>query len=58
MHKAAQRGLAIAQEQLALMLARGRGGVVDVAAARLWHRRAAEQGHEPSRLALAALPPG
>lgn len=52
--KAAERGLASALYDFGVVLEHGMGVPVDEAGARGWYERAAEQGHEPAKKALAA----
>lgn len=44
--QAADKGMAQAQTALGIMLESGKGCEKDVAAARLWFRKAAKQGHQ------------
>jgi TPR repeat protein len=53
--KAAEGGHALAQHNVAVMLAKGQGCAQDREKAALWHRKAADQGLEQSRAALAAM---
>ena len=52
---AAEHGYTNAEHNLGCMCESGRGGAVDVAAARRWYERAAAKGHKRAIAALARL---